>query len=711
MLEVYVDPYAIEASADSIISNEKDFVSQWHKIIDWTNTPTRHKISLRPLPLVVYLENLKDVFGNNIQIIQMSPRKMWEKSYNIKLSSDILDAEIANLINRGCSLNNKETYLAETLLFLSGETSLPAADIEKKLINLILKGTEVRYSTALIQAIKELKTIQSSGKRELWQFILDSDNKKSTLEKMIITSIAKWYPQDSPVYADHFLQSYYYKTLDFDNAVVYYLPHTFKKKVKDYLSQFKDLEIVDVISGRLEEEWVVVLSLLKVNPIQETHVINSLLTKAQYFDSIKNEIYRFLPVAPPKIISFDTDGSIFDWLKDYFDYYKYTRLIQRPELTETHALRFGDFFYNSYLKNDEWLLRNSILSINELLDHYIKIKRSILLLVIDGLGYEYANDLQDIFSVKTDLLFSTPPTKTTENKQRILSGLMDKNVSYTTIINEKYNDILWEESDSKSCSLSEFLKKTLDLYVYWENQFDVLIHADMNYGKRFNDHISLLRRSKEELDNFTNEGGVVVITGDHGFTILPDKKDNCISLPEDTPESHRRIAYYDNALKDKIGTNVYIYDKLALAKGYTYFNTFPRGGTHGGLSPEEAVVPLIVIDKTSVISLIPLEFTLLEKPYFRRQIIQTSLIIYNPNPFDLKIDGIDIIPKICSILEPLPLFYPKTECPINIELNLVDVNQANIILSIKYRVKEKEYNTQISIKTSGAMIEKDFSWD
>lgn len=710
MLEVYIDKFGIHTNTDYLINDHKDFVLQWEDIIKWTNDGDMKIIAVRKSHLENLFKNLKDVFGNKIKIAHISPKAVWEELFKVNLNSDISDEELAELIKKGIFPKTKQTPLTETLLYLAGNKELHESDLAKKLMECILNNAEERYPLTLQQAIAEFSATKPLGKRELWQFISDSNNKKQTLQKLIMTHVSKSYPPNSIVYKNYYLPSFDYKFTVFDSSLTEYLPVEFKEIVKSYLSSLKDFsEVAQSISGMLKEEWDTILELLNNNPIQNEIVIAELFDKAKNFSVVKSELLKFKPVNPPKEITLRADNSIFEWLKDYFEYYKYSRLINQPMLTEKYAIQFEEFLCNLYLQKTEWILNNSILSIKEIIDSYIKIRRPALLLVVDGMGCEYVEELRNIFRTDIKMLFSSPPTKTRENKQRILSGLMDTNIDYTNILIENYKDTKWKEADSKTLPLSEFLKENLDLYIYWENQFDSLIHNEATYKKRFFDHKTMVKQIKEEIKDFIERGGIVIITGDHGFTILPYNADKCVSLPEQAIESHRRIAYceeVDSTTQEKC----HLYDKILIAKGYYYFNAYPKGGTHGGLTPEEAVVPLLIIDKQPE-SIFPLEFKLQNISYYRKQVIQTKLIVYNPNPFNLVIEDINISPSICSILDIAPVIYAKQPTNVDIELNLKDINQETVALNIKYVINKTEFTAQIIFETKGAMVEKDFDWD
>ncbi len=710
MLEVLIDPYKIETKADYIIEDYKNFASQWESIIKWVRDDDKKTISLLDKPLEKYFDHLKDIFGKNIQLTPVLPRQKWEAVFQLQLNEDISDSEIANLLKLQYLPKNKETYLTETLLLISGNYTNEGLSLEEDLLEVILKNIEKRYPLTFPQAMNEFISIQPAGKRELWQFIADSDSKKLTVQKIIMTALVKNYPPGSTVYKKYYLPSFDYKAVEFYISSLDFLPIEFKETIKDYLSTFNDLAISDFISGWLKEEFDVVLRLLNNKPLQAEAIITKLLKKAQYLPDIKNELIKFYPVASPPFINFQADESTINWLEDYFKYYKYTRLIGQPTLTQEFTTCFGEFLFNSFSQNTEWLINNSILSIKVIIDSYLKDKRSLLLLVVDGLGYEYAETLRDTFKTDIRMLFSTPPTTTKQNKQRILSGLVDTRVDYTEIISEVYKDVKVKESNSRIDSLVELLKNEADLYIFWENQFDTLIHTEMTYKKRFADHLAILRRIKDEIEKFLEDGGVVILTGDHGFTVLPCDDNNCVSLPDHILESHRRIAFCKDSEIPTFREKYYSYEDMLIAKSYFYFNSLPKGGTHGGLTPEEAVVPLLIIEKRPL-KVIPIEFQLSEKSYYRKQIIATKLSIYNPNPFNVTIDDIFITPNILYILDS-KLFLPaKKETGLNVELNLKEIEQEKVVMTIKYTINNVSLISHLELMTKGAMIERDLDWD
>ena len=111
------------------------------------------------------------------------------------------------------------------------------------------------------------------------------------------------------------------------------------------------------------------------------------------------------------------------------------------------------------------------------------------MLVVDGLSYCYYGELKRIFGITGSFLFSTLPTITAINKRRILSGLLDLDDSYESIMNKLYSEFRWKITDSDHQNLEHFLLEDQDLLKLrdrklWELALCVKTHNLNRNGNR-----------------------------------------------------------------------------------------------------------------------------------------------------------------------------------------------------------------------------------
>lgn len=710
MLEVFYDPHGIVGNPDLIIEEPKHFVGNWEKIISWAENG-HGVVVLKICVAQEWFKNLKDVFGNAIIIKESSPRKHWENQFQIALPNEIRDEDIAFLLKQNLNPSAIADKLLGTLFLLMGFRELSEHHMEEFLLESILKGAEEKFPQTLSITLKNFVSSQPKGKRECWQFILDASDKKATVQHMIKNFVVKTYPVTSEIYQQYRKESFDFASFDVPAKMASDLPEDFKEVVRSYLRNFvekRDNTFFNFISGKMIEELEVVLQFLRDNPLQEKEIIQDLMRKSIEIPETSREIRKYFPAESPDPSNLTKD-KLSSWLEQYFDYYNFSRWIGHYELTASLIKDFENFVMSQYGGKKDWLLSHSVLTVNSIIKDFLKKGFRVLLVVVDGLSYLYYKELRQIFSEgEIKPLFSTLPTRTPENKQRMLSGLLDTNASYTNRLKDYFKDLHWEESGSNKESLSEFLKKDLELYIYWENQFDVLIHQPMSVIKRHHDHLALIRQIRSELNDFTKSGGKAIITGDHGFTILPEDKINKISLPDSINVIHNRLAYAEDLIESP--ENIYRIGTYLIPKGYGYFNSLPRGGTHGGISPEELLVPLI-IPAEEIKEIVPLIFSLKEKQYRRKIKHETLLEIKNTNPFGVLLEDLKLLPAILKIQDQLPFIPAKGQISVSVQLDLTTVSQDKVTLLIAYRAKGKEFQEKLEIRTTGAMIESADDWN
>jgi len=718
MIRVLVDKYGIKEKGKIVLASSKEYAYSWDEIIKLILNENKEIIILKDRHLQRYFYNLQDKFGNRIEIEHVSPHSEWEKSFDFRLPEEISNEEIANLLllEKIEKLKEVENKRLAVLYMISELTEFSDFKVEESLMECILKGVENKYPQLLNDIIADLVKSLPIGKKEFWQRLKEERNKKVALLDAMKSYIAQSYPSDSWSFKECYKESLTYSGFDFPVHLSSYIDEGFKDKIKDYLNTLKSdktYSLSSFISGKLREEWEVVCSFLKENPIQDNTIMKTLLKKATGYPDIYEEVQKYMPISLP---SYDiNERNIEHWIDEYFAFYLYTRFIERPENTERLVKIFEDFILTYYYKSADFFTQHSVLTIRQKIEGYLKKKRKVLFLVIDGLSYIYHKEIRKIFGTRGSFIFSTLPTVTEINKQRILSGLLDLKEPYEEILKRLYKEYHWKESNSDKLDLRSFLQKDYDFYIYWENQFDSYIHRPMTFGKRFEDHTEMLIRISKEIEDFLKGGGVVLLLGDHGYTTLPHNEDNKISVAnKEAKIIHNRVLEVKGENKAGILPleNVYWIDNnIAIAQAYHYFYSLPRGATHGGATPEEMIVPFVVIEKEIEKTFKPLELNLFQKEYLRKKKHVTKLVINNQNVYDIQVVSIQFKPSILKILNPMPILIEQGKNILEIELDLRVITTEDCKVFIEYKVDEKAYRDKITIRTTGAMKETFDEWE
>jgi len=711
MLRVLLDEYGIVSQQGRVITSYDEYAAAWSELIASIGSQETSTVVLRSPFLESYFRNLKDKFGSRLEIQRVLPSIQWEKAMGFRLPQEVGEQQIARLLASpaiGMLKENKNRELG-TLCNLLGIKNYSDYHTEDLLMECILKGAAQRFPKLTIDCVEKVAAELPPGKRGMWRRIREERDPREFLLNLMKSFIAQHYPPDSAVFQEYYKESLTFSTFEFPARLSDYLDNEFRLKVKTSLEHLTSSKVLTSISGKLDEEWDWVLHVLTDEPFQDEATISSLLKKAIEYPKQYYEIKQYEPVSPPPDAI--NDAEIDEWIKQYFDFYLYSRRIGRPEATEHYASVFEDFILRHFQTLDEFYSERSILRVRLEIERQLKARRRVLLLVVDGLSYSYHHELRKIFEGVGSFMFATLPTVTAINKQRILSGLVDLDESYDVITDRLYNQYRWKKTDSDSQELAEFLKEKFDLYIYWENQFDNLIHRPMTFEKRFRDHVSILQRLSESIATFLADGGIVILVGDHGFTALPRQpqyKVDC-EIPKSTI-THSRVVYAEEGLNSILPSHAtLIGGNTAIARGYHYFNNSPKGATHGGATPEEMTVPFFIVESRQE-EPAPLIFALDEKKYLRKRKHDIRLIINNPNN-DLRLTDIKFAPQLLKLYIPFPILLVRGMNSLSAELDLREVKTSECKVFIEYQINGRPYHTSLDITTGGAMTEPEDEWE
>lgn len=714
MIRVLVDRYNINREDVKLeLSTFLDYTRFWDEIVRFGTCENEEIIVLKNPYLEKYFHNLQDKFEKGIEITYLSPRLQWQYLWKFELPEEINEEEIAYLLQskeleKLKVLKNKKLGVLCILLKIREFSNFT---IEESLLECILREAETKYPEILDDVINDLLPLLSIGKKAFWQRLKEEKGEKDFLLNTIKSFIVQSYPSDSQPFKKYHKESLTYSGFDFPAYLTTYIDEKFKRTIKIYLKTIDENRICSLISGKLSEELEVVSNFLRENPVQDNTYINALLKKATEYPEIYEEFQRYIPIlAPSREIN---ENNITRWIEQYFAFYLYTRYIGKPSKTEEFVKVFEEFILKHYYSSTEFFTQHSILVIRKKLEEYLRKKTKVLLLVIDGLSYAYCERMRNIFNTQGSFLFSTLPTITKVNKQRILSGLFDVKEPYENILLKFYRDYHCEETNSSIQDLKSFLQKDYDFYVYWENQFDAYIHQRMTFEKRIKDHEKMLIRISVEIRDFLKDGGIVLILGDHGYTTLPQNNDSVINvLDGEVKITHNRILEKKEAKLVLSSQNVHWIDEnITIPQCYHCFKSLPYGATHGGATPEELIVPFFILEEEQEKIFKPLEIELSEEKFSRKKTHETKLILYNPNFYALRLTSLSFHPPIIKIFKPLPLLLEQGKNIFEIQLDLSTLTTEVCKVFVEYQIDNTKYQINFTILTTGAIKETFDDWE
>ena len=206
------------------------------------------------------------------------------------------------------------------------------------------------------------------------------------------------------------------------------------------------------------------------------------------------------------------------------------------------------------------------------------------------------------------------------------------------------------------------------LVVFLYNYLDTLAHTPEQPGFEREEQMTLAMerlalRTAQVLRRMRQAGPArLVVSTDHGST-HPSADSQVISTPPSAtigtdPEEHRRYV----VVSETAGLNTTDWHKLegadcglpftvAVARGQRYVGSRPRAFVHGGLSPEETVVSLIVadIDEREALRIVLTQAT---PPLRRGRPGQIAILVRNP--FDVPVEDLVLsLPQYGVAFNPL----------------------------------------------------------
>lgn len=515
-------------------------------------------------------------------------------------------------------------------------------------------------------------------------------------------------------------------------------------RIKDYIQEklAKEgltIEIIKELSGVLKvEEDVLYRYLLNpsVNKSElSTEILHALQDKFGEGD-LKDFLLELRSVEPPPILPADCKlEDTITWLeKNYFPYRYWCRTVDKEDLLDSPIRDFEDWFIKKY--NDLLSTQPEIFvsSIRKTVYSLIQDGASILLVIVDGLSWKWVDyivrkikDYRLYLEKDPEMKFSMVPSVSEVSKPSIISGFNLSDTVGSESLTLSYYTQLFKESYSKytgeyvvatdsSDTLFTLLQEDSNVYLYLFNEVDNIAHEHGNDTLRdTNIRISLdklllnISCALQEYERLHEGRLKVLVAGDHGYLSLP-KHFSKISIDDSISCHHGRVALSDN-IEGCYSLRISNRD-LSLAKGFNVIGKKPRGGVHGGITPDELVVPVIIFSTTPSTPLLKPSLTLdgeVKRHYHDCQFI---IEITNPNPNKLHVLGAEI--DFMKIYESFPVeILPMSTRKLNGSIDASNIYDAKI--KLMYQLKSsclgQNDNTSgtISLETKGAaLVDKAF---
>lgn len=297
--------------------------------------------------------------------------------------------------------------------------------------------------------------------------------------------------------------------------------------------------------------------------------------------------------------------AVLAWSEGYFDYCRHT-FSYKQTLDEAINGSFTDWLLDQSTRiarsNGDW--RQCSQRIHE----FLQADYLVIVVMVDALSALNQGQVlaalqslieQEHLTLHSEVLFAPLPTLTEVGKMAVLTGKPASQLpnDQETALRQTYQHFLpepqalkivrsWKES-------SEHLETNTNLLVFFENELDKRLHDCISFEKHCADLKPISNQIKTSIQRWTRDATslgrdiAIFITADHGMTVtqeqytgeqLGDIKERVFKLNSavDLPEGFVKIADY--AVPKQ---------RLRLTSNALL--------THGGLTPEEVLIPFITL--------------------------------------------------------------------------------------------------------------------
>ncbi len=447
---------------------------------------------------------------------------------------------------------------------------------------------------------------------------------------------------------------------------------------------------------------------------------------------------RVMPVSEPAPL-----GELASWeevrawlAEQYFPYHEWALAVGCLERTTTAVGQFERWLYANYYE----LTKTSAFApyaLREALQRHIPDSR-VVLIVVDGLPWSYCRELHSLLegrgltSILPEPVITTLPSKTDTAKPSLVRCQLPGQIGGQDEVVIPYGELFASSLGLRPCdvevgtatesSLQDLLKSQRRAYLYLCNDLDAIIHKPLPPEKRREQILKVLANLCEDIaearQGFMTRYGeepVFILSSDHGFTELPKPaKILSLSVADERQLSHCRVLespWPAKADEDAltVGPDMLGGGKVAyvVPRGYTCINSRPKGATHGGLTPQETVVPVWVIGSTEGLLYSHVEVAIVGDVYRGRPANPVQIILANPNCAGVWVDSIDVDRLVTS--QRFPVLVPAgSDLKLEGLVNGVGLKQATLTLRGVVRVRfagaDKRTPLEQTVPTRGAAV-------
>lgn len=471
------------------------------------------------------------------------------------------------------------------------------------------------------------------------------------------------------------------------------LPSEIRLVIDEYLTQTLSTNsldsVISILSGITEEEISIKRYLEKYfDTIDETWSdtlleLNRLFSHNHKSKTFISYLQMLVPIRKPSSLSASMSwDEVSNWLEnEYFPYYRWCTALGKVNCTEKSVASF-----------EEWLVQNyytltktkayAPYAVQPLISSRVS-NSPVMHVILDCLPWIYAQYLQEklrqrgIESIDTSMHLTTLPSITRVAKPSLIRGQLPGQLPAILDQSSKtYSDLFAQSiklgtdevlyNTSNETDIASMVTTRKKAYLYLDNDIDGMAHRQINSDRRrtiieshLNEIVDSIITARESHKLFYGSELSVVISSDHGFTELPD---DCTVLPVSEDEwsiDHNRLLLnnekenpspedYFHISKDMLGGGT---SSFYVARGYRAVGSRPKGAVHGGITPQEVIVPVLFIDSSVDMTFKSLSIAITGEVR-RGRCNSISIEIFNSNSFPVTVKALDLrlvtVSELCN---------------------------------------------------------------
>ena len=776
---VYSDLHRIfTEESDIVVKRIEDYVDAYKNILEAIYQQQALTVVVQNQVCLHFLRKMQEHYNEYVVIKVNSPRERFQELVGISVPDYITDEDMVqdrlihniNVILFNKSMSFEDNILNHYLGSYFTNLRFPFSKIVDFLRGLDLSLLNANNGTAILKKVfkRRLKLWQKNCLTDFEKNIMSTfvDDYKVLLTKLVQYLILKGYHKnlaqeiigelardlekqrikDAPFIIEGI------NTMEIQRNIKIFLN---KKKTAD-LNREDIVHEIECLSGLFDEELQYVYRLLRENQaVLDASILQKIRSKFKNGSELdilfQEKLNNMIP--PVKVMNPEKIDNLNDWiLWATSSYLPYKFWMEANDICDDeidkYASDYGDWIFNHYdslISSENRMLHKTIANLSS----HLKEDGISLVVIADNFNYKYAQLCKDYFNSKgfsntmNQPMVSMIPTETSVSKTAFFSGqpFNTEDKSYESMCRE------WETFISGSVEylsdigkLDGIQENKAKLYIFNYLSVDKILHESQN-----NSALPIGYRIQEELKaminkvvNFSKRLGVenkikIYFISDHGSTKISGSQQNLIdskyykSKAEDC--AYRVIALKDekfNIYKDSIGHLCYVLDRhhygikenYLIAKGYNRFmKTDLSFYVHGGITPEENIIPLLKFERINV-KLIQPEMLLKNNEFRYSTISSINITIKNHNEYSIGNIEVSVLNANIHWEQGLYVLSEiEKESQIDVcldKIRLVKGSAEKELINIKIRFyflgKEYEQNHEFPIKIK-SIQENKFNFD